>query len=85
MMHGPKGASHPNESVFREIEPDTRLVIEHVVTPWYTLTVTLAPRDHQTRVPGPRSSRPPKPRHTVEPANEQNFDRVEAMLAEDSA
>jgi uncharacterized protein YndB with AHSA1/START domain len=24
-MHGPNGASYPNESVFREIEPDSRI------------------------------------------------------------
>jgi hypothetical protein len=32
-MHDPNGASNPNESVFREIRPDTRIVIEHVVKP----------------------------------------------------
>ena len=31
-------ANFPNESVFREIQPDTKIVIEHVVKPWYTLT-----------------------------------------------
>src|SRR5580698_8695194 len=35
VMHGPNGANYPNESVFREIQPDTRIVIEHVVKPWF--------------------------------------------------
>jgi len=30
-MHGPNGANYPNESVFREVQPDTMIVIEHVV------------------------------------------------------
>jgi uncharacterized protein YndB with AHSA1/START domain len=33
VMHGPNGARYPNESGFREIEPDARIVIEHVVKP----------------------------------------------------
>lgn len=31
VMRGPNGANYPNESVFREIQPDTRIVIEHLV------------------------------------------------------
>ena len=30
-MHGLNGADYPNASVFREIEQDRRIVIEHVV------------------------------------------------------
>lgn len=40
VMHGPNGASFPNESVFQEIERERRIVIEHVVKPWYRLTLT---------------------------------------------
>lgn len=38
------------ESVFREIQPDTRVVIEHVVRPRYRLTVTLTARGDQTHL-----------------------------------
>ena len=48
VMHGPNGASYPNENVFREIQPDTRIVIEHVVKPWHRLTVTLTARGDPT-------------------------------------
>jgi uncharacterized protein YndB with AHSA1/START domain len=47
-MHGPNGADFANENVFREIEPYTRLVIEHTSLPWYRLTVTLTPRGDST-------------------------------------
>jgi uncharacterized protein YndB with AHSA1/START domain len=50
VMHGPNGANYPNESVFREIQPDTKIVIEHVVKPWYKLTVTLTALGDQTHL-----------------------------------
>lgn len=40
VMHGPNGADYPNDSVFREIQPERQLVIEHVSQPRFTLTVT---------------------------------------------
>ena len=89
VMHGTNGASYPNESVFREIQPDVRIVIEHVVKPWYTLTVTLAPRGGQTHLAWTQEFETPeaaaKLRHIVEPANEQNLDRLEALLGGESA
>ncbi|HEX8212453.1 MAG TPA: SRPBCC family protein [Longimicrobium sp.] len=85
VMHGPDGADYPNESVFREIEPDTRIVIEHVVEPWFTLTVTLAPRGGQTHLTWVQEFESPeiaeRLRHICEPANEQNLDRLQALLA----
>ena len=47
VMHGPNGANYPNEAVFREIQPDTKIVIEHVSQPRFTLTVTLTARGRQ--------------------------------------
>jgi uncharacterized protein YndB with AHSA1/START domain len=43
MMHAPNGANFHNENVFREIERERRIVLEHTVTPWFRLTVTLTP------------------------------------------
>src|SRR5688572_7680085 len=40
VMHAPNGANYANESFFREIVPDSKIVIEHVVKPWFRLTVT---------------------------------------------
>ena len=50
VMHGPNGVNYPSESVFREIKPDTKIVIEHVSQPRFTLTVTLTARDEKTHL-----------------------------------
>lgn len=85
VMHGPNGADYPNESVFREIEPDTRIVIEHVVKPWYLLTVTLAVRGDETHLAWVQEFESPelaaRMRRLGETANEQNLDRLQSLLA----
>jgi hypothetical protein len=84
-MHGPNGANYPNESVFREIQPDSRIVIEHVVNPFYTLTVTLTARGEQTHLAWVQEFESPamaaKMRPLSETANEQVLDRLQALLA----
>jgi uncharacterized protein YndB with AHSA1/START domain len=89
VMHGPNGASYPNESVFREILPDTRVVIEHVVKPWYRLTVELTPRGHETHLAWTQEFESPeaaaKMRRITDTANEQNLDRLQSLLAGESA
>ncbi|WP_372656385.1 SRPBCC domain-containing protein [Hydrogenophaga sp.] len=85
VMHSPNGADYPNESVFREIEPEARIVIEHVAKPWYRLTVTLSARGEQTQLVWAQAFESPevaaKMRGLAEPANEQNLDRLQALLA----
>ncbi len=85
VMHGPNGASYANESVFREIQPDTRIVIEHVVKPWYRLTVTLTARGDQTHLAWVQEFESPEVAERMRPlsktANEQNLDRLQSMLA----
>ncbi|WP_420126227.1 SRPBCC domain-containing protein [Longimicrobium sp.] len=89
VMHGPNSASYPNESVFREIEPHTRIVIEHVVKPWYRLTVTLAERGGETHLAWVQefesAEMAAKMRRISEPANEQNLDRLQSLLASEGA
>ena len=88
VMHGPNGVSYPNESVFREIQPDAKIVIEHVVKPWYMLTVTLTERDGQTHLEwvqefeGPEMAARMRP--LSETANEQVLDRLQSLLAGDN-
>jgi uncharacterized protein YndB with AHSA1/START domain len=88
VMHGPNGADYPNESVFREIQPDTRIVIEHVVEPLFTLTVTLTPEDGRTHLTWVQEFETPeiaeRLRPICDPANEQNLDRLQALLASES-
>jgi uncharacterized protein YndB with AHSA1/START domain len=84
VMHGPNGADYPNANVFREIQPDTKIEIEHVERPWYRLTVTLTARGDQTHLAWVQEFESPefaaKMRPLCEPANEQNLDRLESLL-----
>jgi uncharacterized protein YndB with AHSA1/START domain len=88
VMHGPNGASYPNESVFREIRAETRLVIEHVVEPWFVLTVTLTARGDGTHLAWVQEFESPevaaKMRRLVGTANEQNLDRLQSLLASEA-
>jgi uncharacterized protein YndB with AHSA1/START domain len=88
VMHGPNGNDYPNESVFRELQPDARLVIEHVVPPWFQLTVTLTAQGDQTHLAWSQEFESPevaaKLRPVVAGANEQNLDRLQAVLATES-
>src|ERR1700730_7687624 len=88
VMHCPNGANYANESVFREIQPDSKIVIEHVVKPWYKLTVTLTARGDQTHLGWVQEFESPevaaKMRPLSESANEQNLDRLSASLPHQS-
>jgi uncharacterized protein YndB with AHSA1/START domain len=88
VMHGPNGANYPNESVFRKIKPDTEIVIEHVSQPRFTLTVTLTARGDKTHLAWVQEFESPevaaRMRPLCEPANEQNLDRLESLLAGES-
>jgi uncharacterized protein YndB with AHSA1/START domain len=84
VMHGPNGANYPNENVFRVIQPHTKIVIEHVAKPWYRLTVTLTARGDQTHLAWLQEFESAefaaKMRPICQTANEQNLDRLEAIL-----
>jgi hypothetical protein len=84
-MHGPNGASYPDESVFREIQPDTRIVTDHVVKPWYALTVTLDARGESTHLAWVQEFESPgfaaRMRRLSETANEQALGWLQALLA----
>lgn len=91
VMHGPRmengepGTNYPNESVFKEIVPETRIVIEHVCQPWFTLTISLTPKGDRTLVEWAQQFESPEVaeslRHIIDPCNEQNLDRMEGVLA----
>lgn len=89
-MHAPNGASYPNESFFREIQPDNKIVIEHVVNPWFLLTITLTTRQdealgQQTHLSWVQEFESPecaaKMRQLSGAANEQVLNRLESVLA----
>jgi len=83
VMHGPNGAQFRNESVFEDVS-DSRIVIRHVSKPCYRLTVTLEPVAAGTLVTWHQVFDEPavaaRIRHIVTPANEENLDRLAAVL-----
>lgn len=84
VMHGPDGKNYPNESVLDSLDEPSRVVIRHVSLPRYVLTVTLTEREGGTEVDWNQQFEDPvaaaRLRHIVEPANEQNLDRLAALL-----
>jgi uncharacterized protein YndB with AHSA1/START domain len=89
VMHGPQGSKHPNENVFLELHAPAKLVIDHVSVPRYRLTVTLAPHESGTALTWEQTfedaSLAARLRPIVEPANQQNLDRLLGVLAEAGA
>lgn len=84
VMHGPDGKNYPNENVFAQLEPGSKVVIEHVCAPYFTLTVKLAPVTDGTQVSWEQVFADAKTaqavKHIVGPANEQNLDRMTRVL-----
>jgi uncharacterized protein YndB with AHSA1/START domain len=84
-MHGPNGADYLNESVFVEIEPARKVVLDHLSLPRFRLTVELSPSAGGTLVNWVQAFEDPAVaeavRHIVEPANEQNLTRLSAEVA----
>lgn len=85
VMHGPDGKGYPNESVFAALEPNSQIVIEHVCAPLFTLTVKLTAVANGTEVNWAQAFADVETaeavRHIVEPANEQNLDRLTRVLS----
>jgi uncharacterized protein YndB with AHSA1/START domain len=85
VMHGPDGAHFPNESVFLTVDAPSVIVIQHVSKPRYILTVNLVEHPNGTAIAWNQefedSAVAERIKHIVEPANEQNLDRLESVLA----
>jgi uncharacterized protein YndB with AHSA1/START domain len=83
-MVGPDGTVYPNESVFTDIQADQQVVIQHVCQPHFQLTITLKPSSGGTLLRWDQAfadaSVAQAVRHIVEPANEQNLNRLSAEL-----
>jgi uncharacterized protein YndB with AHSA1/START domain len=84
-MIGPDGKQYPNESIFVKLEPARQVVIRHANAPNFELTITLAPAPGGTLLHWAQAFDDPAVaaalRAIVEPANEQNLDRLTAELA----
>lgn len=85
VMHGPDGSHYPNESVFLQIEAPEKLVIQHASKPHFVLTITLHEDDDSTRIDWvgifDDADVADRLRPMAETANEQNLDRLAALLA----
>lgn len=79
-MIGPDGTRYANESVFFSIEENRQVVIDHTCAPLFRLTITLTPEGEGTRVHWLQvfedAAFAQAMKHVVEPANEQNLDRL---------
>lgn len=79
-MHGPDGKDYPNRSVFRAIEPDSRVVVEHDCEPHFTLEIRLTPQGPATLLEWIMDFRDPDFARNLhdflQTANEQNLDRL---------
>lgn len=84
VMHGPDGKNYLNENVFLETSPQ-RIVIRHTSQPNFTLTVTLTETDGGTRLDWNQAiddaAVAASVAHIILPANEQNLNRLHAVLA----
>lgn len=83
-MIGPDGKVYRNEAIFSVIEPNCRVVIQHISQPHFQLSITLEPSGEGTLVRWDQvfvdATVAQAVRHIVEPANEQNLDRLSADL-----
>lgn len=84
VMHGPDGNSYPNECTFGEVS-EHKIVIQHVCAPYFTLTISLTPADGQTELHWHQAFDDPQVAaslaHIIVPANEQNLNRLHAVLS----
>lgn len=84
VMHGPDGGNYPNESVFAEVEPSKKVVVQHESKPKFRLTITLAPAAGGTTVSWAQTLENAeiagRIEHIVVPANEQNLDRLSSEV-----
>ena len=84
-MHGPNGANYENASEFIEIAKPERIVFVHLrEVHRYQMTITLTGDSERTvltwQMVFESASQNVKFKHFIFDANEQNFDRLEALL-----
>lgn len=84
VMHGPDGKDYANENEFITLIPSSKVVIKHNSLPHFTLTVDLTPVAEETYLEWTQafddSQTAQAIKHIVEPANEQNLDRLTDAL-----
>lgn len=85
-MRGPDGTAYPQHSVFVEVVPRKRIVFDHHPPHAYRGVVTIESQGTGTRVTfrmiHETAEECEQVKPYVVPGNEQNFDRLETILAE---
>jgi uncharacterized protein YndB with AHSA1/START domain len=83
-MRGPGGSTYPNESRFLEIDAPSKVVVQHISEPAFTLTVSLVRSGQGTVVTWSQAfaddEQGRRLEYVVVPANEQNLDRLAAEV-----
>ena len=83
-MHGPDGANYENTWVYVEINEPELIVLEHTTPPKFRLTATFEDQAGKTlltfRMTFQSADECGKLKPICEPCNEQNLDRLEAVL-----
>lgn len=86
VMHGPDGKDYENESVFVSVDPPERVVFLHVSGHRFEMTITFERRGEETVVGWRQVFETAAERDRVATyavaANEQNLDRLEAVVRE---
>nr|WP_130430867.1 SRPBCC family protein [Rivibacter subsaxonicus] len=83
VMHGPDGADYPNHSVFVELLPNERIVFDHLGDHLYRLTASFADAPGGTELRFHmrfEKAHDAALRGFILGANEQNLDRLQAVL-----
>ena len=84
-MHAAKGASYPNLSIFREIHPNEKIVLDHIPKHTFRLTITFEDFEGKTKLVFHQKFDDATDFHQIKNfvagANEQNLDRLEVQVA----
>jgi len=84
LMHAPNGSTYPNKCIFKDIQNNKKIVIEHVVQPYFTLTVDLEIEGRNTKLIWTQQFDDAKVaeamRHIVVKANEENLEKLNLNL-----
>lgn len=84
IMHGPNGTDYPNLSEFVVIKEPEKIVFNHAVDPLFQMTIGFEPVEGGTRFSFQMlfetEADCERVKRYAPDANEQNFDRLEAVL-----
>jgi uncharacterized protein YndB with AHSA1/START domain len=84
-MHGPDGKNYENEAAFVDIVAPERIIMDHLSWPHFRLTMTFDAIGERTKITFRQLFESvadyEKLRPIAVPANEENFDKLQAVLA----